>query len=264
MKLKTVHYFDMRLGTGGLQAIYLDREANRLRPDLSFVHEDPRWGFEINEIGFKGDALDPERKLAVVWGDSVVFGVGAGWPALLDRFVDGYQFLNGGIEGDHYENILARAIKFNSEHPVALNVILLGWHNIESNVGVADNLLAAISQIPCAVLVTMPTALNRSLGDISDKFVSTADWLTDGFYFQEAEEYSIAWQQRRLDHIMERNQIVRDVAKIAGVPLIDLFAALDTENASDFRADFFDIYHPRSNAYSKIARVIAEGLKPES
>jgi hypothetical protein len=261
VKLKTVHYFDMRLGAGGLQAIYLDREANRLRPNLSFVHEDPRWGFEINEIGFKGDALDAERKLAVVWGDSVVFGAGPGWPCLLDRFLDGYQFLNGGIEGDHYQNILTRAINLNSERPIALNVILLGWHNVESNAGIADDLQAALLQIPNAALVTMPTALNRTLGDISDKFVSTADWLTDGFYFQESEEYSIAWQQRRLNHIMERNQIVREVAKIAGVPMIDLFAALDTEDASDFRENFFDIYHPRSNAYLKIAGVVGEGLK---
>jgi len=46
-----------------------------------------------------------------VWGDSVVFSVGRGWPCLLDRLAPGYQFLNGGIDGDPYKNILRRAAR---------------------------------------------------------------------------------------------------------------------------------------------------------
>jgi lysophospholipase L1-like esterase len=62
---------------------------------------------------------------AVIWGDSVVFGRGRGWPCLLDRLAAGYQFLNGGLEGDLYKNILRRASEFNRRHRVALNVRML-------------------------------------------------------------------------------------------------------------------------------------------
>src|SRR4029453_2738001 len=46
----------------------------------------------------------------------------------LDQFAPGYQFLNGGIEGDPYDNILRRAAAFNHDHAVALNIVMLGWH----------------------------------------------------------------------------------------------------------------------------------------
>ena len=36
--------------------------------------------FQINNIGLKGiKTMWPEKKRVVVWGDSVVFGIGAGW-----------------------------------------------------------------------------------------------------------------------------------------------------------------------------------------
>ena len=84
--------------------------------------------FEINELGLKGAARDPARKLAVIWGDSVVFGMGWSGPCLIDEMAPGYQFLNGGIEADPYDNILRRAAAFNHAHAVALNIVMLGWH----------------------------------------------------------------------------------------------------------------------------------------
>ena len=69
-----------------------------------------------------------EGPTAVVWGDSVVFGIGWSWPCLLDEFARCYQFLNGGIEADPYDNILRRAAAFNETHSVALNIVMLGWH----------------------------------------------------------------------------------------------------------------------------------------
>src|ERR1051325_12074639 len=71
---------------------------------------------------------DRSRKLAVVWGDSVVFGVRWSWPCLIDEFAPGYQFLNDVIEGDPYTNILRRAAEFNRAHLVSLNILLPGWH----------------------------------------------------------------------------------------------------------------------------------------
>ena len=79
-------------------------------------------------------------------------------------------------------------------------------------------------------------------------------------YFCGPEEYSVETQQKVLQHILERNQISREVAAAKGVPLLDLFAALDTERLADFRQDFFDVLHPRPAAYQKIAAAIYEGM----
>src|SRR5436190_12716828 len=102
-RLRTVHVI-----TEGeaFKSLYYDRERAALRPNLVIVEPDGSGGFEINEVGLKGDPLDSSRRLAVVWGDSVVFGGGRGWACLLDQFAPGYQFLNGGLDGDPYTNIL--------------------------------------------------------------------------------------------------------------------------------------------------------------
>src|SRR5260370_40869215 len=88
--LKTIYSLqDVSTAAGALQELYLDSEANWLRPNLTFIAQDGSIYFEINEIGLKGEAVDPSRRQAVVWGDSVGFGVGWGWPRLLDQLVSG-------------------------------------------------------------------------------------------------------------------------------------------------------------------------------
>ena len=111
-----------------IKNLCFDTATQTLRPNLVLVDRNGAVVFEINELGLKGDAREPSRKLAVVWGDSVVFGVRRSWPCLIDALAPGYQFLNGGIEGDPYDNILRRAAAFNRAHDVALNILMLGWH----------------------------------------------------------------------------------------------------------------------------------------
>ena len=115
--------------TDVFKALYYDREQAALRPNLTFIDLNGQIVFETNEVGLKGDPIDASRKLAVVWGDSVVFGSGRSWPWLLDPLAPGWQFLNGGLDGDPYSNIFRRAAEFNGRHPVALNLLMLGWHH---------------------------------------------------------------------------------------------------------------------------------------
>jgi hypothetical protein len=122
---KTVHLIPP---DAAIKRLCFDDETQTLRPNLVLVDRQGSVVFEINELGLKGAARDPSRKLAVVWGDSVVFGMRRSWPCLLDELAPGYQFLNGGIEGDPYDNILRRAAAFNGAHAVALNILMLGWH----------------------------------------------------------------------------------------------------------------------------------------
>src|SRR5712691_1071190 len=146
---------------GEFQSLYLDRVTNWCLPNVTIVDASGVIYFETNEIGLKGDPVDPERKLAVVWGDSVVFGIGRGWPCLLDELVPGYQFLNGGIEGDGYEGVVQRVVKLNRECAVALNIILPGWHY--GSRPFKECLTMELAHVPNLVLATMPTSLNERL-----------------------------------------------------------------------------------------------------
>src|SRR6266576_2623013 len=126
--LKTV--YSVPTDYGAFQSLYLDSEVQprRLRRNLVFLNSDGSLNFETNDLGLKGGPVDPSRKQAVVWGDSVAFGLQGGWPALLDALVPGYQFLNGGIEGDGWNTVLERAVQFNTELALSLNVVMPGWH----------------------------------------------------------------------------------------------------------------------------------------
>jgi hypothetical protein len=126
---KTVHLIPK---DAAIKRLCFDDATQKLRPNLVLVDRQGSVVFEINELGLKGATRDPARKLAVVWGDSVVFGVRWSWPCLLDELVPGYQFLNGGIEADPYHNILRRAAEFNRSHEVDLNIVLLGWHTVDA------------------------------------------------------------------------------------------------------------------------------------
>ena len=122
---KTVHLIPE---DAAIKRLCFDATTKNLRPNMVLVDRQGTVVFEINGLGLKGAARDPSRKLAVVWGDSVVFGMRWSWPCLIDELAPGWQFLNGGIEGDPYRNILRRAAEFNGAHAVALNVLMLGWH----------------------------------------------------------------------------------------------------------------------------------------
>jgi lysophospholipase L1-like esterase len=253
------------------KALYLDRQSLAFRPNLVFVETNGDIVFQINEIGLKGDARDGARKLAVVWGDSVVFCVGKGWPCLLDDLASGYQVLNGGIEGDHYVNILRRASEFNRRHDVALNLLMLGWHPFQrirrrwtrrpANRTLRPDLTAFLEQTPNTVVLTMPTALNRGIidRDLSWSFVG-GDNPDTAFSFYGRARYSVNIQRETFDYIVERNAIARDVCVRRGVRVVDLFAAFDTERVVDFRQDFVDVVHPRIRAYPAIARAVYDGV----
>ena len=263
---KTVH-----LVTDFNKTYYLDRQSLAFCPNLVFVETTGDIVFEINEIGLKGDARDSARKLAVVWGDSVVFGIGKAWPCLLDDLAPGYQFLNGGIEGDHYANILRRASAFNRQHDVALNLLMLGWHPFQrirrrwtrrpANRTLRPDLAAFLEETPNTVVLTMPTALNRKIikRDLSYSFIGDHDPDTY-FTFYGAAQYSLDIQRETFDYIVERNAIAREVCARHGVRVVDLFESFNTEKVADFRQDFMDVVHPRMRAYPAIARVVYDGI----
>ena len=256
--MKTVH---LVLGHAASKLLYFDQETQAMRAELVFVAPDGSTHFEINEVGLKGDPIDAARKLAVVWGDSVVFSAGRGWPCLLDDLAQGYQFLNGGIEGDPYSNILRRAREFNQRTAVHLNLLMLGWHPLPDNQNVRSALIGFIQSTPNTVLLTMPTALNRRIADRDLSSYITGGDADNAFTFCGNLAYSREAQRIGFNYIVGRNKIIREVAVKMNIRLIDLFAEFDTEKLGDFRRDFTDMIHLRASAHSKIARAVYDGIK---
>ncbi len=256
--MKTVHLI---LNHAACKLLYYDKEIEAMRPRLVFVGADGSIHFEINEVGLKGDALDETRKLVVVWGDSVVFSAGRGWPCLLDSLAPGYQFLNGGIEGDPYTNILRRASEFNRQKAVELNLVMLGWHPMPDNRNLRSALTGFIEKTRNTVLLTMPTALNRRIADQDLASYLTPRDANNAFTFCGDLPYSRKDQYAGFNYIVERNNIIRDIASQMNIRLIDLFAEFDTEKLDDFRQDFNDMIHLRASAHPKIVRAVYEGIK---
>lgn len=286
-RLRSVHLI---AESATFKALYLDRDRMALRPNAVFVDAAGQVVFETNEVGLKGDPIDPSRKLAVVWGDSVVFGSGRSWPCLLDALAPGWQFLNGGIDGDPYTNILRRSVAFNRQHKVARNLLMLGWHPFlperivqrppgrwsrltgngaaveikldrGGNGGLRHDLTAFLQQVPNTVVLTMPTALNHRIAD-----QDLSAYLVDGddetlFRFIGYVPYQVAGQRQGFEHIIERNAITREVCTALGVRLIDLFAMFDTTGLPDFREHFFDILHLRPRSYPLLAQRIHDSIK---
>jgi hypothetical protein len=294
---KTVHLIP---DDNAIKRLCFDDAAMDLRPNLVLVDRRGAVVFEINELRLKGAPRDPSRKLVVVWGDSVVFGIGWSWPCLLDEFAPQHQFLNGGIEGDPYDNILRRAAAFNRDHAVALNILLPGWHPVPSvptaprdggettlrrlrqrfrlarptspeiDVPSAHDaqypqlrtaLVEFLRTTPNTVLVTMPTALNPNIVDCDlSPYFAAGGDRDTVFSFAGSLPYSVQRQRFAFAHINERNRIVREVAAATGRRLVDLAATFETSDLGDFRTDFHDVLHLRPRAYPKAAASVYAGI----
>ena len=272
--------------TDVFKALYFDRKSLALRPNLIFVDQNGATVFQTNEVGLKGSGLDRSRKLAVVWGDSVAFGSGSGWPCLLDEFAPTYQFLNGGLDGDPFINILRRAITFNQQQTVSLNLLMLGWHPFipervihrsrpwpllkmetapsrlsrAGNENLRGNLMAFLQMLPHTVVLTMPTALNPDVIEDISPYLSAGDDET-GFAFIGQVPYQPDGPRQAFEHITERNAVTREVCVELGIRLVDLFTAFKTDGLPDFRTHFYDILHLRPRSYRIMAQVIYEGIK---
>jgi len=280
--LRTVH---VSPGPEAQKVLYFDERYASVRPNLVFVDANGAIIFETNAVGLKGDPVDPNRKLAVVWGDSVVFGSSRGWPCLLDSFAAGWQFLNGGVEGDLYSNVLRRADQFNRRYRVALNLLMLGWHPFipvplgrrkaslsfaslagrqrlrPGNENIRAELTCFLERTPNTVVLTIPTALNgRIVHDDLSGYRATGDDSTS-FRFLGDLPFHVEAQRQGFAHIVERNAIAREVCHALGIRLIDLFAAFNTEDRVDFREHFYDVIHFRPTAYPIVAQTVFDGIK---
>lgn len=220
----------------------------------------------------------------------MVFSAGRGWPCLIDPLAPGWQFLNGGLDGDPYTNVLRRAGEFNRRYPATLNLLMLGWHPFvpivstpsvrpprwsplrkrrqseapairPGNENVRADLTRFLETHRNTVVLTMPTALNPRIIDRDLSCFLVAGDGESAFRFLGNEPYRIEGQRQGFEHILERNAIAREVCTSLGIRLVDLFAMFDTETLVDFREHFYDLIHFRERSHPAVARAVCEGIK---
>jgi lysophospholipase L1-like esterase len=214
--------------------------------------------FETNSYGFKGPEVDPIRRLVAVWGDSVVFGIGRGWVEDLGQLFAGFQFLNGGLEGDGLENIRKRAIESNEKVKIDFNIVFPGWHSMKSRRKLRSILSSMVDQLPGPILCTVPTSLSERVTNMDLSSYFTAE---PHYAFWGSHKYSIENARKLLHQLRDQNAIVRELARKRGLPLVDLYESFYTDDISKFRDELFDAGHPREESYPKIQMCFREALK---
>lgn len=249
---------------GVLQPLYCNPREPLLLPNLCAVDADGRMVWETNGVGLRGPDVQPGVSVAVVWGDSVVFGLHVpGWPEMLNGYGSRWLFLNGGLEGIDYSTVLHRAASYNRSLRIDMNILMPGWHFVGHNARFGEDLLDAVGTLPNPVLLTMPTSLNGDMIDTDIAHLVRYEFdnpLGYGFW---SENYSIARQREMFEHIVERNATIKKVAALTKTPVIDLFEAMDSSRLADFREYFFDPSHPRPSAYRKLADTVWSGIESQ-
>lgn len=260
---KTVHLIPTGCSGEFAQSLYIDRATWTLVPNVVCIDDAGGVLFETNSLGLRGAEPKAGERFAVVWGDSFVFSLfGAGWPEQInDESID-CLFLNGGVEARLYPHTILSAINFNRRHTVALNLLTLGWMPPD-NRRVYGDLLNTLAELPNPVLLTQPTSLNPIIaGRDLTAYIGINRFNDDEhFGFFASEPYSVQHQAAFFQHISERNALIRAAAAATQTPLIDLYALFDTSSIDDFRRDFRDISHLRTNAYPRIASFVRESVR---
>jgi lysophospholipase L1-like esterase len=274
--VKDVAILDPNLSKEIWQSFYLDKnKGRRIKPNVVLLKStDMSVYFQTNSHGFKGPDIDFTKKLIAVWGDSVVFGIGRGWVEGLDNLFSSYQFLNGGIEGDSFENISERALEANQKMNIKYNIIFPGWHSRRNPKKVNDLLEEITEKLPSSILCTVPTSLSNAIveRDLSPYFITSGVGvnpvtnyiplaMNHEYRFWGKNPYSIDNAKKLLSELQQQNDIIRNISSKKHIPLIDLYEQFYTEDLAKFRNDFFDAGHPRSASYPKLQKIIKEALK---
>jgi lysophospholipase L1-like esterase len=274
-KVKEIHQFDPGIAYDLLQSYYLTQDRRRLKPNLLILDEHEDIWVETNEHGFVGTSINPKKRLAAVWGDSVIFGIRGGWVEGLSEHFPAFQFLNGGIEGDTLEFISERALEKNGDLKLDYNFVFPGWHEEKWDQEAALRedadyhlLKDLVESMPNTILMTVPTSLSQKVIDEGmEKFFDYDDARPEDFtsenmfVFWGGGNFSPDRAQYYFDFIRRRNEVVRRVSQETGAPLVDLYEHFYTDDLEKFREDFYDIGHFRMKTYEKVKRLISEDLK---
>jgi len=254
---------------------YWDPVAMETARNVRVCYKDAVTLFRMNDLGFRSlQDRDYSRPLAVVWGDSVVFGQGRRtWVDMLEKFCPSIQFFNGGVEGIRFHELVDLMERRNAEIAIDHNVTLPGWHGWQGwdrDLG----LWKRVADLPGPMFVTMPSLLNELTikEDWTSYILPSAGgsrerpgnahlegclrrfWGNDDFH---------ATAAKHLDKILKRNEVCRRAAEALDVPLCNMWAGMAVNTLAQGVPYFQDMGHPEPDAYPWMAEILWRSLKHE-
>lgn len=265
--IKNIIEWDYSWSFDFFQSCYMESDGLGLKPNVVLMRPGKEEiHLEVNSDGFKGKEIDHNKKKVAVWGDSVIFGVGHGWVDTLSERLEGFHFINGGIEGNDFKRIAHRVKKANEKHEIDYNIIFPGWHTLYDPRLIRKILIFLSEIIPNCIFCTIPTSLNENAikSGLENYFVSKEEaQKTDKqtYYFWGSLEFTKKNALQLLKRVSKANRIITKTASQLNVPLIDWAAEFDPLKNNDFREDFFDAGHPRPEIYSKIINFFESEFK---
>lgn len=257
------------------KSYYWDPVAMETACNLRVCYNEATLAFRMNDLGFRSTQdRDEGRPLTVVWGDSVVFGQGERtWVDMLEKFRPGVQFLNGGVEGLRFPEILDLAEKRNAEFQIDYNIMMPGWHGWDGRE--ADlRLWERVAQLPGPAFMTVPSLLNEmTIKEDWDEYI----WEKNGGKWKRPQHGGMEGSLRRfwgkddfratsaghLDKILHRNYTCRTAARQMSIPLCDMWMAMAVSTLAQGVPYFQDMGHPEPDAYPWMAEIVWRSLKHE-
>lgn len=241
---------------GAFRLNYLDPIAKRPIPSTR-VYRGDQLVIETNSLSCYGREPTPGAPLIGVFGDSVVQGVG-------DSFVnhihiDGYEALNGGVEGAQLHQIIDRAEEVQSRVALRAVVIHPGFHNLiynETGFMYWEQQLARLKGGSVIAVFRLTADINSDSVEHGYESLYSSGYLPmhHSKDRKTLEEFKKALEQK--------NRLIEKCASMWGYLLIDLDPVLAPTAYADIGARFFDILHPKPDIYREIGRAVAERLAP--
>ncbi len=245
------------------QSTYIDFSTRNIKPNIVLLKQpDMEVYFETNSYGLKGPEVDTNKKLIVIWGDSVVFGLGKGWVEEVNKYFSDYQILNGGYEGADLELIEKRVVDLNKKIKIDYNIIFPGWHSRQRPAVMNLVINNLITEIPGIVLCTVPLSVNIKRARTNLKpYFNTSGNPEERFVFWSQINYTIRNALLVVSELERQNKFVSFLAKDLNIPVIDFYRFFYTEDINKAKEYFFDIGHFRPSVYPFVAEFFAKELK---
>lgn len=257
------------------KSYYWDPVAKETAKNVRVCYKDAVTYFRMNDLGFRSmQNRNESRPLAVVWGDSVVFGQGRRtWVDMLEKFCPVVQIFNGGVEGIPFADLVALMERRSAETRIDYNITLPGWHGWH---GAARDiaLWKRVADLPGPMFVTMPSLLNeQTINEDWLPYIAPSgggSWERPGnagmegclHRFWGSDDFH-ATVTKHLDKILGRNDACRRAAEAFDVPLCDMWAGMTVNTLAQGVPYFQDMGHPEPDAYPWMAEILWRAIRHE-
>jgi hypothetical protein len=235
------------------QSKYILASGRMKKNTLVFLDSDSPPLFYINNLGLKGRVVDSNDSILVVWGDSIVFGIGRGW--VYGKTSQGARIMNGGHEGTRPKVILRNAIELNTNRVTTLNIFSLGWHGAKNKHEVMEVLKSA-TELPNLALMTLPTSLQFRHVFFDYVKLFRSGNVNEGFVFWGNLRPTRLILFKLLYNMSRQNRLIRNFAKKKRLPLFDLEHELKDKYLSEPGEFFFDLGHFRPSFYPTLNKIL--------